>query len=325
MALFGDVPHPELIHDMILTAMRLVHDGASRAELKIFRSAMAELRYAFKIFRAYAGCRKVTIFGSARTPLDAPEYAQALALGARLAAQGFMVITGAGPGIMEAAHAGAGRQKSFGVNIRLPFEQTANKHIEGDPKLINFRYFFTRKLVFVREASAIVLFPGGFGTLDEGFETLTLVQTGKSSPIPLILVDRPGGTYWKAWVEFVRNELLGKGLISAEDLSLFTLTEDPAEAAAQISAFYRRYHSIRFVRDQLVVRMLSVLPEGVLEDLNRRFHVLLASPEGRIAAQGPLPEEQDQPELSGLPRLVLPFNRRNFGLLRQMIDRINQA
>ncbi|MCW8130548.1 MAG: LOG family protein [Planctomycetota bacterium] len=325
VAMQGVHPHDDLVEDMIQTALRLVRDGAPRGELKIIASAMRELRYAFKVFRPYANIRKVSVFGSARTPPEADEFKQAHAFSEEMVRRGYMVITGAGPGIMQAAQGGAGRDKSFGVNIRLPFEQSANPVIEGDKKLIQFRYFFTRKLCFVKEASGIALFPGGFGTHDEGFEAMTLIQTGKSSPIPVVFIDKPGGSYWREWADYVAEHLLGKGLISEEDMSLFKITDDIQWAAEEITRFYARYHSSRFVRDKLVLRMVSPLSTAAVHKLNAEFASLLAPGSGPIEQRGALPEEADQPELCSLPRLVLKFNRRNYGKLRRLIDAINQA
>lgn len=325
IGLQGTNPDSDLIEDLIVTALRTVRDGTDRGELKIMAAALRELRYAFSVFREFRGHRKISVFGSARTKPGAPEYEQASRFSAEMVRRGFMVITGAGPGIMEAAQGGAGRDKSFGVNIRLPFEQSANPVIDGDRKLIHFRYFFTRKLCFVKEASAIALFPGGFGTHDEGFEALTLVQTGKASTIPIVFIDRPGGVYWREWADYVADHLLGKGLISEEDMALFKVTDDPLWAAEEITHFYKRYHSSRFVKDRLVIRMASPLPDGVIEQLNKDHHSLMAHSKERMRVTSALPEERDQPELLGLPRIVFPFNRRNFGRLRMLIDSINRA
>ena len=325
IALQGEHPEQALIKDLIITALKLVRDGSSRGEVKIMAAAMRELRYAFKVFRPFQHKRKVTIFGSARTASNAPEYQAAKYFAEEMVKREYMVITGAGPGIMQAAQEGAGRDQSFGVNIRLPFEQASNPVIAGDPKLIHFRYFFTRKLCFVKEASAIALFPGGFGTHDEGFETLTLVQTGKASPIPIVFMDRPGGTYWREWASYVERHLLGKGLISKEDFSLFKITDDPDWAVEEILQFYKRYHSSRYVKDRLVLRMLTPISAKALAEINRRYASLLSNPNAKITSSGPLPEEADQPGLNDLPRLVVPFNRRNFGKLRQLIDDINIA
>ncbi len=321
----GSSPDEDLLEDIMMTALRLVRDGSSRDELKIMAATLREFRYAFKTFKPFSGKRKISVFGSARTKPSAPSYKAAMRFCEEMVRRDFMIISGAGPGIMEAANGGAGRTASFGVNIRLPFEQSANQYIDGDKKLISFRYFFTRKLCFVKEASAIVLFPGGFGTHDEGFEALTLVQTGKAALIPIVFVDRKGGTYWSEWHDYVKEHLLGKGLISAEDMNLFKVTDDPMWAADEISNFYRRYHSTRWVKNRLVIRMTSPLPKGTVDKLNKRFNSILTDPKGRITEGLALPGEADQPELAYLPRLMLPFNRRNLGKLRQMIDVINQA
>jgi uncharacterized protein (TIGR00730 family) len=236
-----------------------------------------------------------------------------------------MVITGAGSGVMEAAQGGAGRENSFGVNIKLPFEQMANKYIQGDPKLLQFRYFFTRKLCFVKEASAIALFPGGFGTHDECFETMTLVQTGKAAIIPIVFIDKPGGEYWREWADYVVEHLLGKGLIGEDDMQLFKITDDAKWAADEVCGFYRRYHSSRFVKDTLVIRMLSPLPRGVLERLNDEFSSLIPPGHGKIEEVEPLSDERNEPELLPLPRIAFVFDRRHVGTLRRLIDEINHA
>jgi uncharacterized protein (TIGR00730 family) len=323
--MLGEHPDQDLIGDMILTSLRLMRDNSPRGELKILASTLRELRYAFNIFRPFQNQRKITVFGSARTPPDAPEYKQARAFGEMMVQRKFMVITGAGPGIMEAAQGGAGREYSFGVNIKLPFEQAANPYIEGDKKLIHFRYFFTRKLCFVKEASAIALFPGGFGTHDECFETLTLIQTGKAAMIPLVFIDKPGGEYWREWADYVVEHLLGKGLISEEDMHLFKITDDAEWAADEVVNFYKRYHSSRYVKDTLVIRMLSPLPKGALDRLNDRFKSLTTNGAGKIVETKPLPDEASEPELLNLPRISFPFNRRNYGRLRLLIDEINRA
>ena len=277
----GQHPDEDLIGDIMMTALRMVRDGTTRGELKILAATLRELRYAFNIFRPFRDRRKITIFGSARTPADAPEYLAAKRFGELMVRDTFKVITGAGAGSMEAAQGGAGRDYSFGVNIKLPFEQSANPYIEGDKKLINFRYFFTRKLCFVKEASAIALFPGGFGTHDECYETLTLVQTGKAAIVPIVFVDKPGGRYWRDWADYVVNHLLANKLISEEDMNLFKITDDVEWAANEVLSFYRRYHSSRFVKDTLVIRMLTPLPEGTLERLNDMFARNAGRPEER--------------------------------------------
>jgi uncharacterized protein (TIGR00730 family) len=318
----GPAPTAGLVEEIIRTAVRLVEDGASRGDVKIITSALKELRYSFKVFAPYGHVRKVTIFGSARIPEDAPEYVQAMAFARAMAEAGFMVITGAGDGIMKAGHGGAGRERSFGVNIRLPFEQRANTVIEGDSKLIHFKYFFTRKLIFLKQADAVALFPGGFGTLDEAFEVLTLLQTGKGLLLPIVCLDQPGGTYWHAWRGYL-EELLGRGLISKDDFNFVRITGAVDEAVDEILRFYRRYHSSRYVGDRLVLRMTSPLPAGAVEALNAEFGTILR--DGRIEAAGALPEEANEPEIADLPRLVLAFNRRDFGRLRRLIDAINAA
>jgi len=226
---------------------------------------------------------------------------------------------------MEAAQAGAGRENSFGVNIKLPFEQRSNPYIDGDKKLINFRYFFTRKLCFVKEASAIALFPGGFGTHDEMFETLTLIQTGKSSLYPIVFIDKKGGDYWREWADYVADHLLGQGLISEDDMQLFKITDDPIWAADEITRFYSRYHSMRYVKDTLVLRMSSRVPKEAIERFNDTYASMLFAGKGRITECDAFPEEGSEPDLLALPRLSLPFNRRNFGKLRLLIDDINRA
>jgi uncharacterized protein (TIGR00730 family) len=278
--------------------------------------------YAFKIFAPYRGVRKVTIFGSARTSEEQPEYLQAQAFAQAISRQGWMVITGAGDGIMKAGQGGAGREKSFGVNIRLPFEQVANEFIQNDSKLVTFRYFFTRKLIFVKETDAIALFPGGFGTMDEAFETLTLMQTGKSNLLPVVCVDRPGGDYWKAWDGYVQGALLARGLISSQDISLYRVTDRLDEAVDEVTGFYRNYHSSRYVGDQLVIRLRHAPDGEVLDRLNRDFGDLLTK--GAITVSPPFPEEAGEPALAGLPRLVLQFNRHDVGRLRQLIDALNR-
>jgi uncharacterized protein (TIGR00730 family) len=313
----------DLIEDIIEIALRLQEDGADRLDVKVITSALRELRYASKVFAPFRGKRKVTVFGSARTRPDAPEYQQAVAFSKAIVARGYMVITGGGEGIMGAAQRGAGRDNSFGLNIRLPFEQEPNVEIAGDPKLINFKYFFTRKLSFIKESDAIVLFPGGFGTHDEGFEALTLIQTGKSQPKPLVFVDRPRGNYWKTWWRFVEDQLLDADLISKEDLALFKVTDDVEEACNEVTHFYSNYHSSRYVKDSLVVRVKHPVTDGLLRTLNGRFANVCVNG-AQFRASPPLPEEENEPELTGLHRIVFPFNRTNFGRLRSLIDVINQ-
>jgi uncharacterized protein (TIGR00730 family) len=325
LALTGETPDPRqeaYLREIVLTVLRLARDDASVGDLKIINTALKEMRSAFKVFAPYRHVRKVSTFGSARTPESSRAYKQAKAFAERICREGFMLLTGAGGGIMRACQEGSGRERSFGVNIRLPWEQTPNEFIDRDPKLVSFKYFFTRKLIFIKEADAIVLFPGGFGTHDEGFESLTLVQTGKSRPLPIVFLDAPRGTYWKTWKRYVEDHLLRQGLISQEDLSLFVVTDDIDEAVAEIRDFYRVYHSSRYVGDRFVIRLNAALPAALVDELNRDFADLLE--EGAFEVAGALPEEEGELEIAHLPRLVFRFNRTRYGRLREMIDRINR-
>jgi uncharacterized protein (TIGR00730 family) len=309
----------DYVRQMLVTALGLLGDGSSTGDLKLLNAAMKELRHALRVFGPYAHVRKVAVFGSARTAPEHGDWAQAHRFAERMAALGWMVITGAGDGIMGAAQGGAGRSASFGVNIRLPWEQAANDVIAGDEKLINFRYFFSRKLTFVKNSHAIALFPGGFGTHDEGFEALTLIQTGKSEMLPVVFVDSPGGSYWRDWEEYVRSHLLARGLISEEDLALFKVTDDVEVATREVTGFYRNYHSSRYVRDRLVIRVREAPDAEALAGLNDEFRDIVAS--GAIEVRDALPEEGG--EADPLPRVVLRFDRKKLGRLRQLIDRLN--
>lgn len=319
---FAPSDNEDLLSQMMVTICRLAADKTDRGELKILNSALKELRYAFKVFAPYAGVRKVSMFGSARTREDHPQYLQAKRFAELIEQEGWMVITGAGGGIMRAGHHGAKREASFGVAISLPFEQTTNELIADDPKLVQFKYFFTRKLMFVKEANAIILFPGGFGTLDEGFEALTLVQTLKSKPTPIVLCDEPGGTYWQHWLKYVEDQLLNNGMIDRDDTDLLFITDSAEEAVSEIVSFYRCYHSSRYVGNDLVLRMTRALPDSMMEEINSKFSDILLG--GRYEQHaGPLPEEGASfPELW---RLVFRFNRRSAARLRQLIDRINAS
>ncbi|MEN6406897.1 MAG: TIGR00730 family Rossman fold protein, partial [Thermoguttaceae bacterium] len=278
--------------------------------------------YAFKVFAPYRHTRKVTVFGSARTPSQQPAYQQAFEFGRQMAEHAWLVVTGAASGIMEAGHAGAGRDHSMGLNILLPFEQSTNPIIAGDPKLVYMKYFFTRKLMFVKESDAFCLMPGGFGTLDEGMEVLTLLQTGKHDMMPVVLLDEPGGDYWAGFDRFVRAQLLDRGMVSPEDLSLYRITDRCEEAVEEILRFYRIYHSMRYVRNQLVFRLHQAPDARQLETINDRFSDLVT--EGRFTVSGPLSEEAEETELAEMPRLVFHFNRHDFGRLRQLIDFVNR-
>ncbi len=313
----------DLLADLVETIHRLIAEQADRGDVKLIARAFRELRYALKTFKPYRTVRKVTVFGSARTKEQAPAYRQAVAFARGMVEQGYMVITGAGEGIMKGAQEGAGRERSFGVNIELPFEQLPNEFIHEDPKLIACKYFFTRKLIFVKESHALALFPGGWGTMDEGFEVLTLQQTGKSPPMPIVFVDEPGGFYWQEWREYNAKHLLSRELISAEDLHLFTITDRPEVAVNEIVSFYRNYHSSRYVRGRLVFRLNRPVPEDVLDAINDEFADLVN--QGKIEQGAALPEERNEQDVVHLPRLLFWFNRKNSGRLRQLIDRLNSS
>jgi uncharacterized protein (TIGR00730 family) len=313
----------ELIEEMIETALKMGTDPIGVADLKLFNRSLKELRYAARIFAQYAEHPKVVVFGSARLAMDEPAAIAAENFARKMVAHDYMIVTGGGDGIMGAAQRGAGRERSFGLNIRLPFEQRANVTIEGDPKLINFNYFFTRKLNFVKETHAVVLFPGGFGTLDEGFEVLTLMQTGKARLMPLVMVDEPGGSYWKTWFSFVHEYLLRIGLVDEDDCELFKLTDNIDVAVAEILKFYKNFHSYRWVRDRMVIRLQRALVPEAVAALNAKFSDILLG--GEIVQGSALPEEKNEPELAHMPRLILTPNKRNFGRIRRLIDAVNEA
>ena len=313
----------ELIEMIKESADKLASDKTSRGDLKIISRTLRELRYAFKVFSPYRRSRKVTVFGSARTTADQPAYRQALEFGRAMVEHGWFVVTGGASGIMEAGHVGAGREHSMGLNILLPFEQSTNPIIAGDRKLVYMKYFFTRKLMFVKESDAFCLMPGGFGTLDEGLEVLTLLQTGKHDMMPVVLLDEPGGNYWTALQDFFQRKLLDRGMINEEDLSLYRLTDRVDQAVEEILGFYRVYQSMRYVRHDLVFRLQRTLGAELLAEINDRFHDILIA--GQFTLGGPLPEEREESEVAALPRLIFRFNRRDCGRLRQLIDFINQA
>ena len=322
MSAVGGITHGPIVREMILSALKAGQENTGRADLKLMNTSLKEMRFTTKIFGAYRHKRKVTVFGSARTRSEDAPYRMAVELGRRLAEAGYMVITGGGPGIMQAANEGAGAENSFGVNIRLPFEQKANPVLQNNPRSITYKYFFNRKVAFVKEADAVALFPGGFGTLDEAMETLTLVQTGKRDPLPLVLVEPPGEGYWAEWQDFIHRQLLASGRIGQEDLALFEIVSSAEAAVARIDRFYRRYHSLRYVNGQCVLRLTAPLTAEQVNDLEKSFADLL-SPGGRLKASAPLPEEANQADIAHLPRLVVDFNRRSLGRLRQLIDHIN--
>lgn len=312
-----------LLAEMMITAVRVARGAVSLGDFKLMNRSLKEMREANEVFHPYRDCRKVAVFGSARTKPEEPEYQAAVAFSHRMREEGFMTITGAGPGIMAAGNEGAGSDDSFGLNITLPFEAAANEFIAGDPKLINFNYFFTRKLSFVKEADAAVGFPGGFGTMDEVFEALTLIQTGKASIYPIVLVDAQGGKYWKFWKQFIDEHLMRLGMISETDFALFKVTDDVEEAVAEVVNFYRVFHSYRYIGDKIVIRVSGELTGKAVESLNAEFRDIVKS--GAIEARSALEEEEDEPQLKGLSRLVFRHRRRNFGRLRQLIDAVNAA
>src|SRR5215471_14682166 len=311
----------ENVADIIENALKLLTDVKDTGDVRVIQTALRELRYAFKLFAPYADVRKVTIFGSARTLPTRMEYQQAMEFAKKITEAGFMVITGAGGGIMQAGHEGAGPEKSFGANIRLPWEQTANPVIREDKKLITFKYFFTRKLIFIRHSDAIALFPGGFGTMDEGYEALTLMQTGKSQLMPLVLIDRPGGTYWKTWDKHVREHLLRDQLISPDDLNLYRITDDTDQAVKIITRFYRNFHSSRFVKDLFVIRLRHSPTDSALEAMNEDFADIVVGPP--LKRVEPTAEEIADDDHVDMPRIAFGFNRRDYGRLRQLIDVLN--
>ena len=320
----GGSPNADFLEDIITTAVKLREDELDRGDIKMMTTSLKEMRYALKVFHPYRHVRKVALFGSARTPAASADYKQAFQFSKGIAKKGWMVVTGAASGIMSAGNEGAGREKSFGVNIRLPFEQAPNPTIADDQKLINFKYFFTRKLIFIRESDATVLCPGGFGTHDEGFETMTLVQTGKATPRPIVLLDPPGSTYWKAWKAFLINQLAKKHFIDEDDMGILYFTHDAKAAIQYITHFYNNYHSSRYIDHRLVLRVKRPLKPQHLKDLNKNFKSILA--EGKIEQFFQhFPEEENEPHTFELARLALHFNRRHFSKLMQLIDSINSG
>jgi len=319
----GGGANEDNVADIIENALKLLTDVADTGDVRVIQTALRELRYAFKLFAPYSHVRKVAMFGSARTQPSRLEYQQAVEFGCKIAEAGFMVITGAGGGIMQAGHQGAGPEKSFGANIRLPWEQAANPVIREDKKLVTFKYFFTRKLIFIRHSDAIALFPGGFGTMDEGYEALTLMQTGKSQLMPLVLVDRPGGTYWKTWDKHVREHLLRDQLISPDDLNLYRITDNAEEAVKIITRFYRNFHSSRFVKDLFVIRLKHAPSDSAIDAMNEDFADIVLGPP--IRRMEPAPEEVADGNHLDLPRIGFGFNRRDYGRLRQLVDVLNSV
>jgi uncharacterized protein (TIGR00730 family) len=311
-----------LYREIILNALKCHRDELDILDLKIINRAMAEFRHAASVFKSYRHVRKVSIFGSAREPKGSPYYELAVRFAHRLAEKGFMVITGAASGIMKAGIEGAGLRNSFGVNILLPFEKGLARVIRDDPKVVRFKYFFTRKIFFVMEADAVTLFPGGFGTHDEGYEVLTLLQTGKAPPMPVILMELPGEDYWETWDRFIRRQLLGRGFISADDLSFYKIARSPEEAVGWITSYYSTYHSLRQVRDKLVIRLEKELKDTHVRRLNDLFPDLVES--GKIFKTRAFPEEKDEPDLKSKARIAFAYNRKSAGRLNKMILTINE-
>ncbi|HZD65194.1 MAG TPA: LOG family protein [Acidimicrobiales bacterium] len=317
----GAVANRDQATDILSTAIQLAREPTDRLDLKITNAALKEMAEAFRVFAPYRDVPKVTMFGSARTLPADPLYGQARRLATSLARSGWMLVTGAGPGIMAAGLEGAGRDMAFGINIRLPFEQGVNDFIAADPKLVEMKYFFTRKLMLMKESSGYVVLPGGFGTLDEAFEVLTLLQTGKAEPSPLVLLDVPGGTYWQGWRRFVDEEVAARELVSVEDDALYRITDDVEEAAAELLGFYRNYHSRRFVGDLLVIRLQAAPTEEELAGLNAEFADLCR--QGDIHPVAALPVERGEGDLLHLPRVALALEHTHQGRLRQLIDALN--
>ncbi|MNQ03571.1 putative lysine decarboxylase [compost metagenome] len=318
----GDSPNLPLYRDMLITVIRMAQADRNRWDAKIMLQTLREMEHAFSSLEQFKRRRKVTVFGSARTPPDHPLYALARELGATLARHELMVVTGAGGGIMAAAHEGAGLENSLGFNITLPFEQGANATVHGTSNLLSFHFFFLRKLFFVKEADGLVLCPGGFGTLDEALEVLTLIQTGKSPLVPVILLDQPGGSFWKEAMAFIDKQLVGNSYILPHDLRLMRLVHSAADAADEIAQFYRNYHSSRWIKDRYVIRLNHPLNEAAMQQLNSEFIDLCKS--GGFQQQAYCESEQDEPELCHLTRLAFAFNSRDHGRLRELLDLINQ-
>ena len=311
-----------LLREILTTVIKLGKESRDKGDLKLVNNAIKELRYSFKIFSPYRELKKVIIFGSARSKKTSAEYKMAEEFSRRLTEKGYMIVTGGGPGVMEAGNKGAKKGKDFALNIRLPFEQMPNPYIDEKEKLVNFKYFFTRKLIFVKETDATALFPGGFGTNDEGFEMLTLIQTGKSKPRPIVLMEPPGSAYWADWKRFVNNHLLKNGFINKEDFSLFRIVKDIDEAIKYIDGFYRVYHSIRYVAGLTVIRLNNELTDKTLSLLNQKFKDILIS--GGINRSPATKEEVENGEYPDLPRITMNFNMRDYGRLFEMIGAINR-
>lgn len=318
----GDKNNNDLIQEIVTSAIRMSREHAERGDLKIANAALKEMRYAFSIFEPYREQPKASIFGSARTPVDHPLYEQTKLMAAELVKNDWMVITGAGPGIMTAGIEGAGAEMAFGVGIKLPFESASTQFLTGDQKLINFRYFFTRKLMFMKESTGFILMPGGFGTMDEGFELLTLIQTGKMPSTPIVFLDEPGGDYWKRWDDFIKAELLHDKYINEDDLDLYLVTDSVEEATKEMVNFYSNYHSQRFVAGKLVLRMRNELSDSTLKAINKDFASIIES--GEIEKCETSREEMEDNDNVDLHRIRFKFNKRHWAQIRLMINLINE-
>jgi uncharacterized protein (TIGR00730 family) len=317
----GVTANRDQLYEMLSTVLRLASDQTDRLDLKIANAALKEMCEGFEVFAPYRHLRKVTMFGSARTLPTDPLYAQARDLAALLVAHGWSTVTGAGPGIMAAGLEGAGPDHAFGINIRLPFEQAANQFIAADPKLVSMKYFFTRKLLLIKESSGYAVLPGGFGTLDEAFELLTLIQTGKAEPAPVVLLEIPGGSYWKGWERFLTEEVASRDLVNPGDVSLYRIVERVEDAAAEILGFYRNYHSLRWVGDTLVIRLESRPTDVEVADLSERYADVMDGPI-RIL-DGPLAAERRSEDFPEMARVALRFDRVSYSRLRELIDALN--
>lgn len=311
------------LKEYIKTGINMAQSNVSDHDFSVMVRTVREMYFANTIFQPYRHIRKITIFGSARIKPGEPAYDTTKQFAVEASDHGYMVITGGGPGIMQAGNEGAGAERSFGLNIQLPFEQQANHIIRDNPRSIDFYYFFVRKLNFVAESDAMVACPGGFGTMDEIFESLTLIQTGKAKIYPVVLLDSPGKTFWLNWLAFIRVELVDAGLISEDDLHLIHVTKSPSEAIDHIDQFYRIFHSYRFVGDQIVIRTNADIPDQWVTHLEHNFADLI-KPGGKISKVKALDEEKDEPEIAALPRIAFPIQRGNYGRLRLLIDQINQ-
>jgi hypothetical protein len=306
------------VEDLVRSAVRLALDGTDEGQMRLVTRAVREMRHAWVVFNAWRGTRKVAIYGSARTPEDHPDYEAAREFSRLIAEADWMSITGAGDGIMKAGHEGPTRARAFGLRIRLPFETSANTVIEGDPKLISFRYFFTRKLMFMAHADAVTVCPGGFGTQDELFECLTLIQTGKSGIVPVVLLEGASGHYWDDWLVWVQQHLKENGWISNADLSLLRVVQTPAEGVDHIRHFYSRYHSARYVGARYVLRLNSAISESQLADINDQFSDLVD--DGVMKQCSALKGETEHMDC---PRIAFVHTKRDWGRMRQLIDYLN--